>query len=69
MGSPELKRTEPKPLTPRSLRAFPVQLNHGEARMERKIMVKPRRGAAAPKKPAILRILTFKTRASEIPCW
>jgi hypothetical protein len=48
-----------KPSTPRSLRAFPVQLNHGAVLMERKMTENPTMGANIPKYPKSLTSLAF----------
>lgn len=53
---PELKRGAVSP-TPRSLRAFSVQLKEGERWMERRIKVKARGGATSPQSPSFLRRL------------
>ena len=49
MRRPELNMTAVSPSTPRSLRAFPVQLNQGAVRIEMKIMEKPTIGVMIPK--------------------
>jgi hypothetical protein len=51
---PELNNQAPS-LTPRSLRAFVDQLNHGERDIEMRIHGKATSGAAIPQSPAILK--------------
>lgn len=50
---PKLNRAEVS-LTPRSLKAFLVQLNHGEREMVKNMHVKATIGLATPHIPAIL---------------
>jgi hypothetical protein len=45
---PRLKRGAEGPSTPRSLRAFPIQSNHGVMEMEMYMMVKVIKGAMIP---------------------
>ena len=49
--SPELNTTAARSLTPRSLRALPNQLNHGEKEIAKKIKAKERRGETTPQIP------------------
>lgn len=61
IARPELKTTDPNPSAPRSLSAFPVQLNHGDSQMLIAIIMKPNKGAIKPKNPANLSTLRFIT--------
>jgi hypothetical protein len=57
---PELNRTAVTPsTTPKSLRAFPVQLNCGKLSIASKINVNATIGAIVPQTPDILSQLTF----------
>jgi hypothetical protein len=59
IAKPELKITEPKSPTPRSLRALLYQLNQGDKLIAVRTMKKPNNGAVTPKNPASRRIVTF----------
>jgi len=56
-----LNRTAGKPSTPRSLRAFPVQLNHGALCMARSMSEMEIMGAVMPQSPAIFIRGRFKS--------
>jgi hypothetical protein len=54
MMSPELNRIADVPLTPKSLKAFFIQLNHGAYRMASEIDARAITGPIMPHSPAIL---------------
>jgi hypothetical protein len=57
--SPPLKMVAVRPLTPRSLSAFPVQLNHGAVLIAKRMRENPTSGVTMPKRPRRLTRSTF----------
>jgi hypothetical protein len=65
--SPLLKMVAVRPLTPRSLSAFPVQLNHGAVLIARRIRKNPTSGVSIPKRPSRLTRSTFTILSTAEP--